>query len=81
MIYTPKGRGRGYEPKKVTIFRKYWQVFFWMSFWSVVKVQKNFFEKIHFWRFAPQKQKEGDQGAEIGHFQDILKTYTDLEVY
>ena len=59
--------------KKVTIFRKYWLPFFWMSFWSVEKVQK-------IW-FAHQKQKEGDQGVEIGHFQDILKTYTDLEAY
>ena len=57
----------------------YWLPFFWMSFWSVEKVQKKFFEKIHFWRFAPPKT-EG-WGAEIGHFQDILKTYTDLEAY
>ena len=29
----------------------------------------------------PQKLKDGDRGAEIGNFEDILKTYTDLEAY
>ena len=44
-------------------------------------MKKKFFKDFHFWPIAPQKQKEGDRGAEIGHFQDILKTYTDLEAY
>ena len=33
------------------------------------------------WQETIKKLKERDRGAEIGHFQDILNTYTDLGAY
>ena len=42
----------------------------------MISWKKSIFGGLH-----PKKLKEGDRKAEIGHFQDILKTYTDLEAY
>ena len=36
---------------------------------------------FNFGGLHPKELKERDRKAEIGHFQDILKTYTDLEAY
>ena len=46
------------------------------------KSSKQFLKKYHFFSgLHPKKLKDGNRGAEIGHFQEILKTYTDLEAY
>ena len=55
--------------------------FFGCHFGLLWRFKKIFLKKFIFGGLHPQKLKDGDRGAEIGHFQDILKTYTDLEAY
>ena len=46
-----------------------------------VHLKRNFSNISIFYQLHPKNLKGGDQGAEIGHFQDILQTYKDIEAY
>ena len=54
--------------KNGTIFEFCQGLFFKVSFWSLKKVKKNFFENFHFWRIARQKTEKNGHLAEKKRF-------------